>query len=110
MITSIAIRSAIDPHGSINFDNSTYAQWFQQPEAPGATTTALGTNFIARTFTRRISIRRIMPMPILVWIATVACMWEIASAGIHLRPANEPRAPEAEPSLARQARRTPVVS
>jgi hypothetical protein len=49
-------------------------------------------------------------MPILVWIATVACMWEIASAGIHLRPANEPRAPEAEPSLARQARRTPVVS
>ena len=44
-------------------------------------------------------------MPILVWIATIACMWEIASGGIHLRPAQEPRGSEIEPQLARPARR-----
>jgi hypothetical protein len=109
MITSIAIRIAIDPHGSISFDNSTYEQWFQ-PSKQLATTTALGTNFIERTLTAAHFNKRDHVMPILVWIATVACMWEIASAGIHLRPADEPRASEAEPRLARPARRPPADS
>jgi hypothetical protein len=49
-------------------------------------------------------------MPILVWIATVACMWEIASGGIHLRPADETRASQTEPQLARPARRPAAAS
>jgi hypothetical protein len=49
-------------------------------------------------------------MPILIWIATVACMWEIAGAGIQLRPADEPRASEDEPRLVRPARRPPAIS
>jgi hypothetical protein len=51
-------------------------------------------------------------MPILIWVATVACMREIASAGIHLRSADEPRASESEdePRLVRSARRPPAVS
>lgn len=48
-------------------------------------------------------------MPILVWIATVACMWEIASGGIYVRPADGARTSEAEPPLARPARRSPAV-
>jgi hypothetical protein len=49
-------------------------------------------------------------MPILVWIATVACMWEIASAGIHLRAGDEPRASQVKPQLARPDRRPAAVS
>jgi hypothetical protein len=48
-------------------------------------------------------------MPILIWIAAVACMWEIAGAGIHLRPGDESPA-ETEPRLARPARRPPAIS
>jgi hypothetical protein len=71
--------------------------------------TALGTNFIKRTFIAEFN-KKDHVMPILIWIATVACMWEIAGAGIGLRPADEPRASEAEPRLARPARRPPAVS
>ena len=49
-------------------------------------------------------------MPILVWIATVACMWEIAGAGIHPRPATSPA--RRRPSRGSRARRDepPAIS
>jgi hypothetical protein len=40
-------------------------------------------------------------MPILIWIATVACMWEIIGAHPQLRQTRKPRSSNFEPDLER---------
>jgi hypothetical protein len=70
----------------------------------------LGTNSVRPAFYRgTFLMTKDQLMPILIWIATVACMWEIAGAGIHPRPGDESPA-ETEPRLARPARRPPANS
>jgi hypothetical protein len=70
----------------------------------------LGTNSVRPAFYRgTFLMTKDQLMPILIWIAAVACMWEIAGAGIHLRPGDESPA-ETEPRLARPARRPPAIS